>query len=133
MPEDTKLLLLVGFPAENHRPGKGKGVEMKISLGLSVDQKSILETHIRAKPFISDDKKIEEEVQKIFTSQDYFLHTADTLEGNSGTPVLVGMKKGYHICGIHTGGLQVHWNKLKSNTKVNYARILPSLSLFDSP
>ena len=47
------------------------------------------------------------------------------MEGKSGSPVLIGTEKGYHICGIHTGGLQVYWDNKKATTKVNYARIPP--------
>ena len=127
-PEENSFLLIFGFPAKKLK--SGEDVEMKIFTGHSVNKKSILDDHKSANCFPSDDKNAEEEARKIFDSPDLFLHKCDTLEGNSGSPVLVATKEGYQICGIHTGGLQVYWDEEKSNTKVNYARIIP-LSLLD--
>ena len=110
---------------------------MRLSIGETKDWQSILKNHGTKKrhPYDSEDEgeMEEQKIMNIVESEDFFLHNSDTLQGNSGCPLLVRVKTGYCIIGIHIGGFQVHWNGERSTAKFNYARkipLSPSLGVF---
>jgi len=122
--KDDKLLLLFGFPAKDLKPGSD--IKMKISLGMLKQWDEVKDEHDKSnpKPKVNFQKESElEELVEGFKGKKIIFHTGDTLQGNSGTPVLVRVEdEGMKICGIHLGGTQVHWDGLLSTTKINFAR-----------
>ena len=122
--EYDKLLLLFGFPAKDLKPGSD--IKMKISLGMLKQWDEVKDEHNKSnpKPKVNFQKESElEELVDGFKDKKIIFHSGDTLQGNSGTPVLVRVKdEGMKICGIHLGGAQIHWDGLLSSTKINFAR-----------
>ena len=102
---------------------------MRLSIGERKDWQSILKNHGTKKrhPYDSEDEgeMEEQKIKNIVESEYFFLHNSDTLQGNSGCPLLVRVKTGYCIIGIHIGGFQVYWNGERSIAKFNYARKIP--------
>ena len=64
-------------------------------------------------------------LEKLWNFKNVIFYSADTLEGHSGSPCLVVLKDGYHVAGLHTGGLDWCKDDQFSNITVNHAQKIP--------